>query len=359
MSKDHRLLPGAVFAGMYRVEAIIAQGTMGAVYRVTERGGAPRALKIMKPDLLQDPHFPVRFAQEAEIATRIRSPHVVTTFASGQDAESKLPWLVMVLLEGRTLDDYLKETPLPPLPVARRILDQLFGAAAAAHAANIVHRDLKPENVFLVGAAEAPFVKILDFGIAKIVKESTHSGTVAGLGTPLWTAPEQSREGQIIKPASDVWALGLITFRLLVGKQYWRTANDPASSPFDVAVELVKAPLVSASVRLAELGIEDTLPSGFDGWFARAVVREPAARFRDATEAHAALAQLFEIRRVAKTEAMPVYTASPSGPPQSPSAPPLRSAPPGPRRGALVAVILVTLATLLIALAGAWAIFRF
>ena len=147
MSKDHRLLPGAVFAGMYRVEAVIAQGTMGAVYRVTERGGAPRALKLMKPDLLEDPQFPVRFAQEAEIASRIQSPHVVATFASGQDAESKLPWLVMELLEGKTLDAYLKETPLPPRAVALRILEELFGAAAAAHAAAIVHRDLKPENV--------------------------------------------------------------------------------------------------------------------------------------------------------------------------------------------------------------------
>ena len=98
-------------------------------------------------------------------------------------------------------------------------------------------------------------MKILDFGIAKVVKETTHSGTAAGLGTPLWTAPEQSREGQIIRPAADVWALGLLAFRILVGKDYWRTANDPSSSPFDVAVELVKPPLVAGSTRISELGV--------------------------------------------------------------------------------------------------------
>ncbi len=359
MSKDFRLLPGAVFAETYRVEAIIAQGTMGAVYRVTERGGAQRALKIMKPDLLEDPKFLERFAQEAEIAKRIQSPHVVATFASGQDPESKLPWLVMELLEGRTLDAYLKETPFPPLAIARRILDQLFGAAAAAHAANIVHRDLKPENVFLGGPVDAPFVKILDFGIAKVVKESTHSGTVAGLGTPLWTAPEQSREDQIIKPAADVWALGLLTFRLLVGKQYWRTANDPSSSPFDVAVELVKAPLVAASTRIVELGSPaNAVPPGFDAWFARAVVRDPAARFKDASEAHAALTALFQPRKIAATIPMAAYATA--VPPTDPMPPLPKAAPMAPkRRGSLVVVVVLMLTALAIAAAVAWAIFRF
>jgi serine/threonine protein kinase len=354
VSKDFRLLPGAVFADRYRVDAIIAQGTMGAVYRVTERGGAARALKLMKPDLLEDPQFLARFAQEAEIAKRIQSPHVVATFASGQDTESKLPWLAMELLEGRTLDDYLKETPFPPLPIARRILDQLFGAAAAAHAANIVHRDLKPENVFLVGPADAPFVKILDFGIAKIVKESTHSGTVAGLGTPLWTAPEQSREDQIIKPVADVWALGLITFRLLVGKPYWRTANDPSSSPFDVAVELVKTPLVAASTRIVEIGsVPNVVPPGFDAWFARAVVRDPTARFKDASEAHAALTALLQPPRIAATIPMPAYPAPELAP--KPMAPVVR-----PSKTPVVLVILVVgLAVVAIGIAVAWAIFRF
>ncbi|HVY48553.1 MAG TPA: serine/threonine-protein kinase [Minicystis sp.] len=312
MAQVHRLMPGAEFAGRYRVDAVIGQGTMGAVYRVREKaGGEVRALKVMKADLLtDDPKFPARFEQEARISERIKSPQVVTVFDSGVDAATGLPWLAMELLEGRTLDAYLAEAPRPPPEVARDLLDQLFAGAAAAHAANVVHRDLKPENVFLVGEPGAFVVKILDFGIAKVVRESTLAGTTPGLGTPLWTAPEQTREGQVIRPAADVWALGLLTFRLLTGKAYWRAANDPKSSAFDVAVELVRAPLVAASERARELGVEDALPPGFDAWFARAVVRDPDARFANAAEAHAALAPLVDARRGGRSGARTLVIAA-------------------------------------------------
>jgi serine/threonine protein kinase len=354
VSKDLRLLAGAVFAERYVVDEVIAHGTMGTVYAVTEQGGARRALKIMKPDLLEDPTFVQRFALEAEVAKRIQSPHVVETFASGVDAESKLPWLAMELLQGKTLDVYLQETPIVPRQIALRILEELFGAAAAAHAANIVHRDLKPENVFLIGTADQPFVKILDFGIAKIVKEATHSGTVAGLGTPLWTAPEQSREGQTIRPSADVWALGLITFRLLAGKQYWKTMNDSSSSPFDVAVELVKAPLVLASVRLAELGVVATdarLPPAFDDWFSRCVVREPEQRFPTAADAHAALARMFDA---------PPPTERDTPVPPTVTDPTLAASfsPAKPARWAGLFVALVAIATLVAAAVAAWLLFR-
>src|SRR5207247_2317711 len=131
----------------------------------------------------------------------------------------------------------------------------LCHAVGAAHAVGVVHRDLKPENVFLAASrqADVPFVvKVLDFGIAKVVAEGTKHDTLA-IGTPLWMAPEQTTPSAEIDPRTDVWALGLIAFKLLTGKSYWRAAHDEASSAVTLLREIVLEPLAPASARAGQI----------------------------------------------------------------------------------------------------------
>jgi hypothetical protein len=174
------------------------------------------------------------------------------------------------------------------------IFEQLCHGVGAAHALGIVHRDLKPENIFLARsrAAGARFiVKVLDFGIAKIVSE-VRARTTEAMGTPLWMAPEQTARGAAISPQTDVWALGLIAFFCLTGHLYWRSGEGEGASVQRVLRELLVDDLVSASARAHELGIR--LPHWFDSWFRRCVHREPQARFQNANAAGAALRQCID-----------------------------------------------------------------
>jgi serine/threonine protein kinase len=283
------LEPGHVVAGDYRVLHPLAAGGMGAVYVAEQLStGKRRALKVMHRDLAADADSRRRFLQEARVGSLIASEHVVEVQNAGFDAASGSPFLVMELLDGEDLAARLKRGPVA-LPEIVTILGQLCHALGAAHDSNVVHRDLKPENIFLSvrrAAAGTVQVKILDFGIAKIAE---NRNLTSATGTPLWLAPEQT-ERNVITPAADVWALGLLTFRLLTNHLYWRTPTLPTRSLVDLLVEILKAPLPSASARAAELGC--TLPQGFDAWFARCVARDPRQRFQHARDAYTQLAPI-------------------------------------------------------------------
>ncbi|MGZ5968216.1 MAG: protein kinase domain-containing protein, partial [Polyangiales bacterium] len=145
-----------------------------------------------------------------------------------------------------------------------------------------VHRDLKPANVFLctsrvVGLSYV--VKVLDFGIAKVLAEAKTTRTAA-VGTPLYMAPEQYDAGKVT-PATDVWALGLIAFELLTGRSYWKAAGSDAT-PAKIMYETCIGELAPASGRATDLGVHAPLPAGFDAWFARCLERKPEDRFVDA-----------------------------------------------------------------------------
>src|SRR5262245_47157748 len=268
---------------------------MGAVYLVEQLATRKqRALKVMLPALVGDAKQRVRFTQEAQIGAGIESEHVVEVIDAGIDVERGMPWLAMELLKGETLRALVeRKGPLSP-GLAREVLAQLCHALAAAHDLGIVHRDLKPDNIFLEAPRRegVPFtVKILDFGIAKLVSEARTQFTGA-VGTPLFMAPEQMVAGAAIAPATDVWALGLIVFWMLTGRSYWESGNIGAATPMMVLNEVAHLPLVKASQRAAGLGAPDSLPADFDAWFERAVARDSEARFRDAREARAAIAPL-------------------------------------------------------------------
>jgi serine/threonine protein kinase len=152
-----------------------------------------------------------------------------------------------------------------------------------------VHRDLKPENIVVKGGNDGPLMlKVLDFGIAKSMSSATAVSTSPGQGTPLWTAPEQTRMDDVPNPTADVWALGLLTFFVLTGKIYWLHANGK-SSMVQLSMELVRNPIAPPSQRLVELGLGMRMPSEFDAWFSHCVNRDPQARFVDANAAYHAL----------------------------------------------------------------------
>lgn len=265
---------------------------MALVYVVRDQQtGGRGALKILRPHVIDDdPKALERFEREARASMVIGSPHVVVTHDSG--VTDGLPWILMELLDGRTLDVYMSERA-PTLDARWLILDQTLGTMALAHRAGMLHRDLKNENIMVLERQGWPFVKLLDFGGAKRIKETLSASlTESGLGTPLWAAPEQARVGVRLTPACDVWALGLLAFYVFTSKLYWRHMNIEGSTAIDIAVEVMRATIEPASTRAAWLGYAKSLPHAFDDWFAHCVSRDPAQRFETAAAAHAALMSL-------------------------------------------------------------------
>ncbi len=271
---------------------------MGAVYEVEQVGtGALRALKIMHPQLVNDEKLRARFVQEARVSALIESDHVVQVVGAGVDTATGIPWLAMELLKGETLAMFLARRGALALWELRDIFSQLCHALSAAHGVGVVHRDLKPENIFLGVARREGVsftVKVLDFGIAKLIAEANYTHTAA-IGTPLWMAPEQTEVGASVRPATDVWALGLLAFYSITGFHYWRVANAERLSAAALLREVVLDDLVPASDRAAEYQRADRIPPGFDGWFARCVVRDINKRFQSAKEAREALEQIVTI----------------------------------------------------------------
>jgi serine/threonine-protein kinase len=270
---------------------------MGIVYEADDLAtGTVVALKVSAPDAAADVRARRRLTREADAGKRIDSPHVARALETGEDTARGLVWIAFELAAGATLDVFVREHYPLSRDDAARLLAELGAALAAAHAEGIVHRDLKPENIRVEPRPEGPFLRVLDFGIAKSVTGLDVSATAPGLGTPLWVAPEQSRDGYVPAPSADVWAYGLIAFFVLTGKLYWKHANDRASLA-DLALEIMKSPIEPASVRARALGVATKLPHGFDAWFERAVARDVNSRFKGGAEAARALAAVLGRRR--------------------------------------------------------------
>ncbi len=330
-----RLVQGDVVGGDFEIVRLLGEGGMGSVYEVRQRStGALRALKTMLPELARDEGFRTRFAQEAQIITKVDSEHVVQVLSAGIDTNHGVPWIAMEMLKGEDLATRLERTAPLDYDTTRDIFAQIGHAFAAAHGAGIVHRDLKPENVFVCEArtsTRSVTVKVLDFGIAKVMTGSIATTTKA-MGSPLWMAPEQTIQDGGIAPATDVWAIGLLAFYALAGKFYWNAANGAGGTPITLMREITLDPFEPASVRSKRFG-GATLPPEFDAWFARCTDREPANRFKDAGEAIPALLALLasapkrEARAIelvaTDTAVLPGPAAGPGGtllltPPQTP-----------------------------------------
>jgi len=284
---------GAVVGGDYMIVRPLGRGSTGVLYVAEQLSTAGnRALKVLHRDYITDETLFKRFEREAQMAARIPSEHVAQIIASGVDEKLQVPWISMELLEGQHLGAHVDDHGPMPSDLVRQILEQLCHAISAAHSVGIVHRDLKPANIFLsdarrVGAQK--MVKVLDFGVAKVLREAL-TQNCSPLGTPSWMAPEQTR-GEPATAATDVWAVGLIAFFMLTGKQFWR-ASQGLDEPGRVMMEIAREPVPPSSTRAAELGVGHRLPNAFDDWFAHCVARSPDERFVNAGAAFAALSHV-------------------------------------------------------------------
>ncbi len=286
------LAVGSVFVGRYLVERRMAVGGMGAVYEVVHiETNRRRALKVMHAHYVSSDELRARFRQEARVAAEIESEHIVDIFDAGIDEATGMPFLVMELLRGEDLGKLVKRVGALSREDVVRYLYETSLALDLTHQARIVHRDLKPDNLFLSERGRGrPRVKVLDFGIAKIVKDAhTQANATRALGTPLYMAPEQFLLQSAVSGATDIFALGMIAFTLLVGKPYWFKESKMAGEVIAFAIHASHGPTESAVSRAWELyGVE--LPKDFDAWFFQATAANPTERFASAGEAVIALA---------------------------------------------------------------------
>ncbi|HEU0033563.1 MAG TPA: protein kinase [Kofleriaceae bacterium] len=229
---DARLGPGTIIAG-YVIDGEIGKGGMGFVYSATHPViGKRAAIKVLKPEVSKSPIVVERFIQEARAVNQIGHPNIVDIFDFGALDDGRA-YHVMDLLVGESLRKRLKRGPLHPSEAAS-VIDETAQALAAAHDKGFVHRDLKPDNIFLVTRDDRwPEVKLLDFGLAKLMPEAgiapfqTKAGVM--LGTPEYMSPEQAR-GAGVDYRTDVYALGIVTFEILTGQRPFPTMGDPVAT---------------------------------------------------------------------------------------------------------------------------------
>jgi len=286
-----QLRPGDVFAGRYKIVGLIRAGGMGAVYEAEDTATRRRrALKLMHPSLVQSAESRMRFQREVFIGAELETEHVVEVLDAGLDQASQVPYLTMELLKGEELGDRLERTQIMPPEEAVAILSQVARALDKAHGKGIIHRDLKPENIYLTFREDGTVrAKILDFGIAKLVEEGAKTNATQAAGTPLYMAPEQTERMGHVSPATDIWALGLVCYRMLVGGSYWT-----GDSLQQLYRQILMDPITSAVERARQMyGVQ--LPPNFDLWFSRTVARNPQERYQSASQAINDLASVFSV----------------------------------------------------------------
>lgn len=282
MDQSAAQLVGAVFNGRWRLTRLLGEGGMGAVYEAQGvRGEGTRALKVLHPEFIHEPQILERFLAEAETAKSLEHPNVARVFEYAT-AEDGSPYLVMELLQGNPLTSWLDQgNPMPPQQAAT-IAEGILQALALAHARKVVHRDLKPDNLFLVPDGQGGnVVKVLDFGIAKVMDAAGGMGnkTKTGvlLGTPGYMSPEQIRNSKGVDPRSDLWSVGIILYEMLTAKEPF-----PADNEFARLTAVLTDPIVPIEQAAPQL-------ASWSGFFQRALAKELEQRFASAAEMSQAL----------------------------------------------------------------------
>jgi eukaryotic-like serine/threonine-protein kinase len=251
-----RTLVGAVLSRRWRLTQRLGEGGMGEVYAAEPvSGGAKVAIKLLLPDFVTDAPVLTRFLEEARTSLRLIHPNIVRTMECGE-AENGTPYIVMELLDGVPLSAYTANGGRVPVAQATPILHGILAGLAAAHAQGIVHRDLKPENVFLTRDDKGHFVvKVLDFGIAKVMDLAGGMGnkTKTGmlLGTPAYMSPEQIKNAKDVDARADLWSAGVMFYEMLTGRvafpaptEYARLAAVLGTTPEPIEhLDLALAPL--------------------------------------------------------------------------------------------------------------------
>jgi tRNA A-37 threonylcarbamoyl transferase component Bud32 len=296
---------GRVVNGKFRVEALVGQGGMGRVYRARHLTlDRPVVLKMLHKAYSTDPQTVQRFQREARAASRLDHPNSIAVLDFGE-AEDGTLFMAMEYLGGKPLSRVVaEEFPLGEARIAR-IGAQILSALAEAHRQGVVHRDLKPENVMVEPRrGEADFVKVLDFGIAKITAPGASEPklTQAGLvcGTPEYMSPEQAR-GAELDLRSDLYSMGVILYQMTTGEL-------PFSS--DTPVGFLTKHLSEVPVPARERNPQVPVSTALDAVITRALEKDPGARFQTAEEMRQAL--LACAPRVGEAPSAPVAGRAPA-----------------------------------------------
>jgi serine/threonine-protein kinase len=252
---------GTVLGDTYRISRLIGIGGMGAIYEATHVSAGKRvAIKMMSRELAAHPEALARFHREVKVTTALAHPHIVDVFDFGS-AQTGEPYLVMEYLEGEDLEQSLERDGRVPLRAAAEIINQVASALAVAHQEGVVHRDLKPGNVFLTNRADGGiFVKVVDFGISKVLKAATTKLSMARavVGTPEYMAPEQAAgRGDHVNHWSDQWALAVLGWHMLTGRlPFWKPE---VSAMLNQVIAEEPTPLVPELARLIPRDVDKVL----------------------------------------------------------------------------------------------------
>jgi serine/threonine-protein kinase len=273
----------ALLGGRYRLLRCLGSGGFGAVYEAEEVAvGLRVAIKLLNRSALADPRMRERFLQEARMVAELRSPHVVTLHDYAvTPPPARMPYLVMELLAGKPLSHDMMRGVLAPRRVLH-IMAQVCAALGEAHAAGIVHRDIKPDNILLVRRglgddADPDFVKVVDFGVARLCGPSTRASDV--LGTPAYIAPE-TLASEPVDGRCDLYAVGMLLWQCIVGELPFPGKNQAVMMKSHLDAERRWPRQVNPRVRL---------PDALELLMTRLIARHPAERPASAYEVRAQL----------------------------------------------------------------------
>ncbi|HEY5959337.1 MAG TPA: serine/threonine-protein kinase [Polyangiaceae bacterium] len=297
------LEPGTLFAIRYEILCHLGGGGSGLVYKALDRTTDNFvAIKVLRPHLLLDRDAHEKLVLEARNPGRVQSEHLVRVFDAGRDPSTQVSFLVMEYLDGRTLEQVVaEEGALDCFRVAEYLRQVGFGLDKVhtrrdsdGRPAPTLHRDLKPSNLMLTHRDdETPLVKILDWGIAKVLSDSA-TVSLDIKGTPLYMAPEQLSQAPLT-PATDVYAIGLVAFFLLTGHSYWKAGQGADLVQAAILKEVCEGPVVPPRKRIRQLRLNVDLPPAFDAWFLKCLNLDQAKRYQSAGVAARELASALNV----------------------------------------------------------------
>ncbi len=268
---------GKTLDGRYRLDSVLGQGGMGLVFAGVQTSMQRSvAVKTLHPQLAMAPTFFERFKREAELASKLRHPNIITIYDFGRAADGTC-YFVMELIEGESLRQQVKREGPMSLRRATAIIEQAALGLQHAHKQNVVHRDVKPHNIMISQVDGHEYVKVLDFGLVKVMEQEdeeqlTSTGQV--LGTPQYMPPEQAG-GEVVDQRSDLYSLAGVLFFMLTG-----------SSPFgaNTVRKALTAALTKTVPAVGSIRQGAPVPRKMDEFFRKALAREKEDRYQNVAE---------------------------------------------------------------------------